>query len=228
MENLCASPGRWRRCTRRRIFWGRKRTRQDSRSRSHSSEGRSGKRPDRLGTSSKTKSCRNTPGGWNSSGSTRRNSRRILEKWTDRLQRRLGKKKRIVEIREIPAEEIEEARPTPEEDEARIQAELEELIELQKGLPPEPQAEEYAPEVWDETAAMWDKIRKMPEMDRYEKTGGARRAGHADPAAGPRLHVLLRRDEDLRTAYRVLRRIPDQDGHDVPGGGLIETDPKGR
>ena len=79
------------------------------------------------------------------------------------------KKRRIVEIREIPAVEIEEARPTSEEDEARIQAELEELIELQKGLPPEPQAEEYAPEVWDETAAMWDRIRKMPEMDRYEK-----------------------------------------------------------
>ena len=81
----------------------------------------------------------------------------------------IPKKKRIVEIREVAAEEIEEARPTPEEEDARIQAELEELIELQKGLPPEPQAEEYVPEVWDETAAMWDKIRKMPEMDRYEK-----------------------------------------------------------
>ena len=93
----------------------------------------------------------------------------IIGKMDDRLQRRRGKKQRIVEIREVSAGEIEEARPTPEEEDARIQAELEELIELQKGLPPEPQAEEYVPEVWDETAAMWDKIRKMPEMDRYEK-----------------------------------------------------------
>ena len=113
----------------------------------------------------------------------------IIGKMDDRLQRRRAKKKRIVEIREVSAEEIEEARPTPEEEDARIQAELEELIELQKGLPPEPQAEEYVPEVWDETAAMVGQDPEDAGDGPLRKTGGARRAGHADPAAGPRLHV---------------------------------------
>jgi len=70
--------------------------------------------------------------------------------------------------------DAQEARPTAEvirlpASSKQVESELAELARLHADEPTSEPAEEYVPEVADETTAVWQRLPQMVEMDRYEK-----------------------------------------------------------